>query len=260
VAPVFVAPTLGIEQFIILNATIQFTGVDSDSVTIFMSEPQKIAAFEALTQQTFEAGIADTEPGHNSMLTVPPEILALKVMKVTSPETDQIAVTFQTTMRLYAETILTDQNFLVNIKFGPYFYSNPDRSFAYVVTIQSVYPNLFVVDEVYFQIDFGVAKSIDGSDLLSTTLTAAPSVAPFTFRNEVETEAPTAAPTAAPVTFAVDTSTRPPSEPNPSTTGEEVLKSDQENSLSSGAVAPVMEVHGIVLLLGSALLVTLSYY
>jgi hypothetical protein len=157
-----VAPTVpaqGIEQFIAVNGTLIITGVAFDSTVIFLNDPEKIAAYEALTKQTFETGIANPDPDINLMFTAPPEILSLKLVEVTNPSTDSIAVTFQTTMRIYADAVLTEDDFLMAVKFGPYWYSDADRSFAYLFDLQTIFPAMFLEDGS-FQIGFAPARAI----------------------------------------------------------------------------------------------------
>jgi hypothetical protein len=169
----------GIEQYIIVNGTLEFSGVASDSSELFMSDPESVAVFEALTLATFVAGIADPNSDHNSILTTEPQVLGVQVVKVTNPSVSSLAVTFQTTMRLYSLVVLSDYNFLVNVKFGPYFTADPDRTFAYMVEIGSLFPTLFVEEESYLQIDFGVAKSIpEPLPSLTSPPTSKPSATP----------------------------------------------------------------------------------
>jgi len=160
-SPVGSEPTTGgIEQFIVVNATMNFDGAAADSAITFWSDPEAVTAFESLTKQVFEAGIADPNSNHNTILNKDPELLAVNVVKVINPSTDSIVITFQTTMRLFSDIVLDDQNFLVNLKFGPYWYANPDLTFAYVSSVDIIYPTLFAEEEVYLQIEFGVAESI----------------------------------------------------------------------------------------------------
>jgi hypothetical protein len=224
-SPVVPEPAQGIEQYVIVNGTIEFSGVVADSSELFVSDPTSVAAFEALTLATFVAGIADPNSNQNSILTTDPQVLDVNVVKVTNPSVDSLAVTFQTTLRLYSYIVLTDYNFLVNVKFGPYFSADPDRSFAYVQDVVSVYPTLFVEEEIYFQIDFGTAKSIPEP----------PSMAPVDIATS---QVPS--PTAAPVTVAVDngsSSSRPPTVPNSSTSGSDLTTDQDESQLSSAGAA-----------------------
>lgn len=165
---------VGVQQYIRVNATVEFMDVVSDSRTRFWRDPEKVTVFERLTQKTFEAGIADPLPNQNTLFNAPPEILSLQVNKVTNPSESSIAISFTTTMRIHVDAKLTDAQFLVDIKFGHYFYSDPDRSSDYLNDVTRLYPLMFAKDAGYFQINFETAKAT--RDPTAKTSTAAPEV------------------------------------------------------------------------------------
>ena len=166
----------GIKQFLAVNCTLVLSGVASNSVEIFQTDPEKVETYEALTQNAFEEGIAllplDTNPLFNSR----PKILSLKVVDVqTFGTANSISITSETTMRIYADTVLTDQEYIDSVRFGPYWNANSDNGFAYLLELQGVFPEIFLEDGT-FQIGLGFATAIENP--ISRAPVSTPSLAP----------------------------------------------------------------------------------
>jgi len=235
----------GIERFIIVNGTMSLEGAAPDSATTFWSDPVAVMAFESVTKQAFEAGIADPNSNHNTILNKDPEILAVKAVKVINPSEASIDITFQTTMRLFSDIVLEDRHFLVNVKFTPYWYANPEITYSYVSSVGIIYPTLFAEEEVYLQIDFGTAVSIPDPGPITASPTSRSTSSP--------TSSPSPAPSVALITerpsvsFPDDISwTRPPVVPDASTSGGDLAVSEDE--LSSGTVFSLRAVTSHLLL------------
>lgn len=191
----------GVEQLIAVNATLVMTGVVSNSAEIFSSDPTTVSDFENITQQSFEEGIANPPANTNTIFTLPPEILSLVVVDVNTTTDGNLEVTFETTMRAFADTVLTEENFLLDVKFGRYWSGDAGRSFDYLVDLQTIFPTMFDQDGS-FQIFFDIAKSIEEPSVPGTTV--APTASPTnssvtempTLGDDASTMLPTGSPTA----------------------------------------------------------------
>jgi hypothetical protein len=139
-----------------------------------------VATYEALTQQTFEEGIAVSPLDTNVLFNAPPKILSLNVVDVQPLNTgNSISITSETTMRIYADTVLTEQDYFDSVRFGPYWNANEDLGFAYLLELRGLFPELFL-DDGTFQIGFGVATGIE-NPTTSRTPISTPSLAPVPF-------------------------------------------------------------------------------
>ena len=63
-------------------------------------------------------------------------------------------------MRIYADTVLTEQDYFDSVRFGPYWHANSDHIFAYLFELRGLFPEMFL-EEGSFQIGLGVATGID---------------------------------------------------------------------------------------------------
>ena len=148
----------GIEQFIRVNGTMELSGVALNSTDIFLSDPATVEAYENLTQQTFQSAISDPSSTTISLFTRTPQIVSLVVVDVIAQSTNSMAITFATTLSVYADTFLTDLDILTYVRFGQY-WADPNRSFAYLFDLQDIFPSLFYT-EGFFQIGFDRAQVV----------------------------------------------------------------------------------------------------
>jgi hypothetical protein len=107
-------------QFARVNGTITFKPSPAGSAAVFLGNATALSTFATHTRQLFTAGIA-ARPTVNPLFTAPPQVLSLSVTRARNPSDGGIAVTFTSNLRITAATVLTDLQYLVDIKFGPYF-------------------------------------------------------------------------------------------------------------------------------------------
>jgi hypothetical protein len=181
-----------VEQYIRFNGTLTYSPVSNPgSASVFLSDVNAIAAYEATTRGTFATAL-DEQPDLIPLFTSPPEIVSLKVVKAVERNSDELGVTFETVMRVTSASGLTDTN-LVNIEFDPYWYSNPILLSDYLFDLAEEIPSVFSVVSS-FQFDIETPKSASNGSHPTRTPVAAPTRAPVS-----PTAAPVRPPTSAPV-------------------------------------------------------------
>lgn len=132
-----------------------------------------MVAYEETTRQHFQTGIDDSPLDTNPILNGPPQILSLKLVDFRTPATDAVSLTFEATLRVNADTILTEQEIFDSIRFGPYWYVREDQGLQYIMDVQAIFPEMFQ-QQGSFQIGFGPAviaenpETSDESDRLET--------------------------------------------------------------------------------------------
>jgi hypothetical protein len=132
------------------------------SAAALLSDSNAIAVYESLTRTILEAGISSL-PSVNPLFVSPPEILSLGVVgAVEDSSSDKLAITFQTTMSIVSSSELTDQNLLVDVKFGPYWYSDAEGHLGYWEALTTQAPTVFPTIRS-MEIDFTVARIFDPS-------------------------------------------------------------------------------------------------
>ena len=164
-----------LQQSIRFNATMTLSPVTATAAD-FGSNATVVVIFEALTWETFGAGIMDS-PNENPLFLVPPEIASLRVVEVNDiAEGVVLGITFETVMNVISETNLSEENLLLDIKFSSYWYGDTARLLAYVTELATQAPTVFgTVGNM--AIDFDQAETFD---LPTTTSLPVPSPsAPF---------------------------------------------------------------------------------
>ena len=164
-----------VQQSIRFNSTMTLSPVAATAAD-FGSDASAIAAFEALTWATFEAGIMDS-PNENPLLLVPPEITSLMIVEVKDvTEGEELGITFETVMNVISETGLSEENLLLDIKFSSYWYGDTSRLLAYFADLATQAPTVFgTVGNM--AIDFDQAETFDPPT--TTSLPVASPSAPF---------------------------------------------------------------------------------
>jgi len=163
-----------LQQSIRFNATMTLSPVTATAAD-FGSNTSVIATFEALTWETFEAGIMDS-PNENPLFLVPPEITSLRVVEAKDiAEGVVLGITFETVMNVISEVDLSEENLLLDIKFSSYWYGDTARLLAYVSGLATKAPTVFgTVGNM--AIDFDQAETVDAP---TTNLPVPSPSAPF---------------------------------------------------------------------------------
>jgi hypothetical protein len=107
-------------QFARVNGTITYTPAPAESANVLGGNTTARSIYSRRTREMFVDGIA-AKPTANPLFTAPPVVLRLSVIRVRNPTTSSIAVSFTSTLRITSATLLTDLNYLVDVKFAPYF-------------------------------------------------------------------------------------------------------------------------------------------
>lgn len=187
----FAAPCSAVvEQFVRFNATMDLSPVAPGSAATFINDPVAVASFETLTKTVFE-DLVQSRPDLNPLFVSTPDILTIKAHKANG-RSGGLAVTFETSVKVFSESGLTDQNFLVDIKFAPYWYSGTLRILDYMSDLADQSPVVFG-SVSGFQIDFGTPRTFTPG--ATATPVATPTVPPVV----APTIAPMIPPTMAPV-------------------------------------------------------------
>jgi hypothetical protein len=107
-------------QYARVNGTITFTTPSAgNSADVFLGNATALSTFSNLTRHVWMAGIA-ARPAVNPLFTAPPRVLSLSVIEASNPM-GSIAVSFTSNLRITSAALLTDLNYVVDVKFGPYF-------------------------------------------------------------------------------------------------------------------------------------------
>jgi hypothetical protein len=190
-----------------VNSTMTLLPVEAGSASVFLANNTAVLTYAGLTRRMFAAGIA-AHPDTNPLFTANPVILSLKVVKAVNGFESgypTMGVTFNTKLRVFANTVLTDANYVVDIKWGPYFL---DQFGPFLTELAGAVPSVFDMVGA-LGMSFSVPRPISDPSVPTRAPVRTPTRAPV----RPPTRAPVRSPTRAPVRPPTRAPVRSPSTP-----------------------------------------------
>jgi hypothetical protein len=130
-----------VEQFIRFDTTGTYSYIPG-TADAFSDSAATIAKFLTHTEETFAACIA-AKPEFNPLFISPPEILSIAVVDVTDSSPGEMKVKFQTEMRVFSESGLTEANLAEDIELDSYWFRNGILLSEYMSVLNTEIPDYF---------------------------------------------------------------------------------------------------------------------